>query len=676
MIYLKLSSDIKTIKGVGPARARLLGNLGIKTVEDALFFFPRDYLDLTPLNFKLCHEDKIGAYPCIVTGSAFSMKTRNGIVITKLPITDGHNNGYAVFFNQPYITRNFKIKDRVLFIGKMTKSFGEYQLSNPEWQKFDKNEAVKIDPIMPIYPLTKGITQKVMRKIIKNILEVISNVNEILPEEILLDYALLPKIEALKNIHFPENENMLKRAQARLAFEELLLFQLAMITDKCHLLGEKRKNIYKNFDLMPFLSSLPFKLTSGQKKVISDIIKDLKSNKNMNRLVQGDVGSGKTVVACVALYLAVLNGFQGAFMAPTEILADQHFSTLKNLLNPHGIKVEILKGGFTEKVRAKILSRLKSNDIDIIVGTHALLQQDVEFYKLGMIVTDEQHRFGVNQRKNLIEKGQYPDVLVMSATPIPRTLALVLYSDLDISTIDTLPKGRQKVDTYVVGKDMRKRIYDFMESEIKKGNLAYVICPAVEKNELNLTNVDEMTKYLRKNYPKLRIEALNGKMKPDDKEKIINQFYEKKIHVLVATTVVEVGVDVPYATLMIVEDAERFGLAQLHQIRGRVGRSSLKSYCILISDSSDNTARARLLFLMKCHDGFKISEKDLELRGPGEFLGIKQHGYNEFKLANFVKDIKLFEITKKLANNIISSNALSKPEYQSIKLLLNERLQI
>ncbi|MDD4570552.1 MAG: ATP-dependent DNA helicase RecG, partial [Tepidanaerobacteraceae bacterium] len=438
----------------------------------------------------------------------------------------------------------------------------------------------------------------------------------------------------------------------------------------------KRKNSYKNLDLKPFLSGIPFSPTSGQLKVLNDVINELKCKHVMNRLVQGDVGSGKTLIACAALYLNVKNGFQGVMMVPTEILADQHYHTLKHVFSLHNINVDILKGGFSEKERYNILLKLKNGDIDVLVGTHAIIQKDVEFRRLGMVITDEQHRFGVKQRENLVRKGQYPDVLVMSATPIPRTVAMVLYSDLDISIIDTLPAGRQKVETYVVRDSMRKRVYDFMVSEVNKGHLAYVVCPAVEENELDMVNVEQHKDRLKQEYPQLKIEMLHGKMKQEEKDRILKGFLSKKIQVIVATTVVEVGIDVPSATMMVIENAERFGLAQLHQLRGRVGRSSLKSYCVLISGSCQDIARERLLYLMKCHDGFKISQKDLELRGPGEFLGVKQHGFSEFKFASFVDNAEVLETTQRLAAEIIEKGCLSSPDYIQLKKLLDTKTTI
>lgn len=673
---MNMSSDITAIKGIGPAKAKLLTKLGIYSVKDVLLYIPRDYQDLSPLTFKQGREDQTGAFPCLVTGMAVSKRVRSGIYITKLPITDGQNKGYAVFFNQPYIQKSFYPNQRLLLIGKIKKNFGSYEISSPEWIKFKKGAPIELERICPIYPLSKGISQKFIRNTVKNALKISSGPEETLPYGILEQYNLLSLEEAVKNIHFPQSFRLLERARQRFIFEELLLFQLGTGLSRHYLKSEKRKNKYEMLDLKPFLSSLPFSPTSGQEKVLKDIIKDLQSEHIMNRLVQGDVGSGKTLVACAALYLAVKNGFQGVMMAPTEILADQHYHTLKGFLNPYNMNVDILKGGLPEKDRKNLLSKLKDGAIDVLVGTHAIIEEDVRFWRLGMVITDEQHRFGVKQRENLVSKGQYPDVLVMSATPIPRTVAMVLYSDMDISIIDTLPAGRQKVETYVVQDFMRKRVYDFMATEVKKGHLAYVVCPAVEENELDITNVEQHKALLKQQYPDLKIEMLHGKMKQEEKDKVLKQFLSQKIQVLVATTVVEVGVDIPSATLMIIENAERFGLAQLHQLRGRVGRSSLKSFCILISGSNQGTARERLNYLMNCHDGFKISQKDLELRGPGEFMGVKQHGFNEFKFASFVENTEILETTQKLAAQILDKKYLALPEYRNLKKLLDTKISI
>lgn len=662
------------MKGIGPAREKLLSKLGIETVKDALLFFPRDYIDLSPLNFSQGKENIPNAFPCMVVGFAKTKRVRRGLSITKLPITDGQNRGYAVFFNQPYISKTFYRGDKLLLYGKINKNFGQYEITSPKWIKFKKNKPIDINRITPVYSLTKGLSQKIMRNLMKDIIKAKPKMPEILPKTLLEKHKLVSIDNAIKNIHFPQNFDLLRRARYRFVFQELLIFQLVLKMSKIHLIGKNRKNKYSNFDISPFLKQLPFSLTTGQKKVITDIIKDLDSAQNMNRLVQGDVGSGKTVVAAIALYIAVKNGYQGAMMAPTEVLALQHYISLKNYLDTFKINVEILKGGMSQKDREKVLLGLKTGEIDIIVGTHALIQKDVNFKNLGMVITDEQHRFGVKQRESLIKKGYFPDVLVMSATPIPRTMALVAYADLDISTIDTLPSGRQKVKTYVVNRGMRKRVYDFMLNEAKKGHLTYVVCPAVEENAQEMMSVEELTTNLRQSYPELSIEMLHGKMNTEKKNKIINDFISKKIQVLVATTVIEVGVNVPIATLMIIENAERFGLAQLHQLRGRVGRSKLKSYCFLISDAKQGTARSRLLFMMKCYDGFMIAKEDLKLRGPGEFLGLKQHGFSDFKLANPIDHFKVLELAYTVSEKIINKNLLQNPEYFGLRNFLKDKV--
>jgi len=671
---LDLSADITNIKGIGPAKAKLLSRVGIYTIKDALFYFPRDYQDLFPLTLKQGKEDQTGAFPCVVIGTAENKKFANGLYITKVPIFDGQNKGYAVFFNQPYLQKSFYPRQRLLLIGKVKRNFGNFEVQCSEWIKMDKNKPIQLERIRPIYSLSKGVSQSLIRNTVRSALEFVSELKETLPDSILKKYGLLSIYDAIKNIHFPKSFELLEKARYRFIFEELLLFQLSAGLFRTFIKNQNRQNEYNILDIEPFLSHLPFSPTSGQINVINDIIKDLQSDYIMNRLVQGDVGSGKTLVACAALYLAAKNGFQGAMMAPTEILAEQHYRTLQEFLKTHGINVALLRGGMSKKEREACLLKLRNGEIDILVGTHAVIQKDVEFKRLGMVVTDEQHRFGVKQRESLVKKGQFPDVLVMSATPIPRTVAMVLYCDLDISIIDTLPAGRQKVETYVVQEHMRKRVYDFMVSEVKKGHLAYVVCPAVEENELDVISVEHHKEYLQREYPFLKIAMLHGKMKQDEKDQILQDFLSKKVQVLVATTVVEVGVDVPFATIMIVENAERFGLAQLHQLRGRVGRGSLKSYCILISGSNQGNARERLNFLMRCHDGFEISQKDLELRGPGEFLGEKQHGFIEFKFASFTKDVEILKITQQLADEILSKKLLMLPEYKNLKNLIELKI--
>lgn len=674
---MDLTKEVQYIKGVGPSRARMLRSLGVNTVLDLLYLLPRRYLDLTPQNFEqgLAGEE-VGAFPCVVLEKGQDVVTRSGMKIVKIPITDGKRKGFAVFFNQPYMKDAFKPGDRLVLVGKMKKNFGAYEIANPDWQRFEDINSSDYVKICPVYPLTKGLTQKILRKIIKNVFQEDLRVEEVLPLSLLEKYKLMPKLEALKNIHFPESWENLRRAQERLAFEELLVFQLAMMVTRRHIMGEKRKNKYEDFDITPFLKNLPFTLTKGQEKVVREIISDLKSERVMNRLIQGDVGSGKTVVAALALYLAAKNGYQGAFMVPTEILAVQHTATLKKYLEPLEVRVEVLKGDMPKAEKRKVIEGLESGEVDIIVGTHAIIQDDIKFKRLGLVITDEQHRFGVKQREALVKKGHSPDVIVMSATPIPRTLALTLYSDLDISIIDTMPAGRQKVDTYVVDDSMRDRVYRFVEAEIKKGHQAYVVCPAVEESELGIASVEEIGAELSKRFPHLTIGILHGKMKAEEKDAVMKDFIARRIDLLVATTVIEVGVDVPSATVMVVENAERFGLAQLHQLRGRVGRSSLKSYCIFITGSKDKIARARLNFMMKSNNGFEIAQKDLEIRGPGEFLGVRQHGLPEFKFVPLIKDIRILETTKSLAAEIIEKDLFSKAEYEGLRKAINERIKI
>lgn len=674
---LDLTKEVQYIKGVGPSRAKLLRSLGVNTVFDLLYLLPRRYLDLTPLNFEQgIAGEEVGAFPCVVTEKGYEVATRSGMKIVKIPVTDGKRKGFAVFFNQPYMKDAFKPGDKLILVGKIKKNFGEYEITNPEWQRFDEIESSDYTKICPVYPLTRGLTQKILRKIVKNVFQEDLKIEEVLPLSILKKYKLMPKLHALKNIHFPESWEELRRAQERLAFEELLVFQLAMMVTKRHIMGEKRKNKYVDFDITPFLKNLPFSLTKGQEKVVMDIISDLQSERVMNRLIQGDVGSGKTVVATIALYLAAKNGYQGAFMVPTEILAIQHATTLKRYLEPLGIRVEVLKGDMPKSEKKRVLEGLENGSVKIIVGTHAIIQDDIKFNRLGMVITDEQHRFGVRQRESLVKKGHYPDVIVMSATPIPRTLALTIYSDLDISIIDTMPEGRQKVETFVVDDSMRHKVYKFVEAEVKKGHQAYVVCPAVEESELGLASVDEIGRELAEKFPHLNIGVLHGKMKAEEKDNVMKDFCARRIDVLVATTVIEVGVDVPSATVMVVENAERFGLAQLHQLRGRVGRSNLKSYCIFITGSKDRNVRARLNFMMKSHNGFEIAQKDLEIRGPGEFLGVRQHGLPEFKFVPLIRDIRILETTKSLAAEIIDRDLLSTSEFAGIRKAIEEKLKI
>ena len=536
--------------------------------------------------------------------------------------------------------------------------------------EYEKN----INKNQPIYPLTQGITQKSLRSIIRQAIDITKNqLVEYLPSEIRETYHLAEYNYAISQIHYPDNDESLNEAKKRLVFDEFLLYQLALIN-----LKQERKVTNNNFiikdikEIEILISNLPYELTNAQKKVLKDIISDLKSNKVMNRLVQGDVGSGKTIIAALALLLISMNNYQGCLMAPTEVLAKQHYNSLKEIFDNYDIKIGLLVGSMTQKQKKEVYINLKEQKIDILIGTHAVIEDKVEFANLALVITDEQHRFGVKQREKLSNKGNTPHILVMSATPIPRTLALIVYGDLDISIIDEMPQNRQIIKTYAVDTSYRKRIYNFLQKEIKNGRQAYIICPMVdESEELDLESVVNYTEQLKQEIQSnIHVEYLHGKMKANEKNKRMVDFLENKINVLVSTTVVEVGVNVPNATVMIIENAERFGLAQLHQLRGRVGRGKYQSYCILISDSKNNKTNERLDVLCNSNNGFEISEYDLKSRGPGDFFGSRQHGSLEFRLADIFQNANLLLLANEAAKKILNdSNDLEK--YQDLKYKLD-----
>ena len=523
--------------------------------------------------------------------------------------------------------------------------------------------------IIPIYPLTFSLTQNTLRKIIENGLQKIQEqggLQETLPEYILNEYKLENVNEATKHIHFPNEFEDFKKARKRLVFEELLSTQLALLQLKNSNLTDKKGIQFKSeVHMSDVINTLPFNLTKAQLRVLQEIDENMESDKSMNRLLQGDVGSGKTIVAMVAAYKAVKSGYQAAILAPTAILATQHLNNFKNILDKFDIKCELLISGISKKKKEDILERLKNGEIDILIGTHAMIEENVEFKNLGLVVTDEQHRFGVKQRTKISEKGQNPDVLVMSATPIPRTLALILYGDLDISIIDELPPNRKKIETYAVRKNMEERVNNFIRKQITEGRQAYIVCPLVEENEdmEGLQSVIELAeKYQKETFSEYKVAYLHGKMKPKEKDEIMERFKNGEIQILIATTVIEVGVNVPNASIMVVENAERFGLAQLHQLRGRVGRGEYQSYCILKYEGNSETIRQRMKVMCDTNDGFIISEKDLELRGSGDFFGTEQHGLPEFKIANLFEDIAVLKKVQKLALKIMEDDPLLEKE--------------
>ncbi len=666
-----LNKEIKYVKGIGPKRANKLSKLGIFTVSDLLFYFPRQYEDRNNLRkiFELKDEEKVTIRA--IVSSIETSNVRKGLVITKVGVRDETGFARLVFFNQEYISSTLKKGDTVFVFGKVKKTSYGIEMSSCEVEQMSNNPKSTCG-IMPIYPLTYGLTNKELINIVKT---VFSNeqiyIKEYLPNKIIQKYKLCSIDFAVKNIHSPTNKESLKVALYRLVFEEFLMLQLGLflfkngVTEKSGVKFEKEQNLVK------ILNSLPFKLTNAQNRALNEIIDDMNCEKVMNRLVQGDVGSGKTVVALLALANCVLNGYQGALMAPTEILAEQHFISLNETLSPFGINVGLLVGSLTKKQKENVLQRVKENEIDILIGTHALIEDKVEFNNLGIVITDEQHRFGVRQRNKLSEKGYNPDILVMTATPIPRTLALILYGDLDISIIDELPPGRQPIETLAVYKDKREKAYNsLVRSEVQKGRQVYIVCPLVEESEAIEAKaaVDLVEELKSEFFSDLRLGLLHGKMKPSEKDETMKKFKNKELDILVSTTVIEVGVNVPNATLMIIENAERFGLAQLHQLRGRVGRGSHKSYCILIYSSKSEVCSQRMSIMEETTDGFKISEKDLEIRGPGEFFGIRQHGLPELKVANIFKHMKILKIAQQEARYIISEDPkLNNYENEKIK---------
>lgn len=668
-----LKKDIQFVKGIGPKKAYKLNKLGIFTLKDLLYYFPRQYEDRNNLKkiVELKNEDK-ATIKALIVGVTTS-NPRKGMTLTKVDVKD--ETGYAklVFFNQPYISNTFKNGDTVLVFGKVKKEFKNIEFRSCEIEHLS-NSPKNACKIMPIYPLTFGVTNKEIISIIKSVLlNKELTIKEYLPKDIIDKYKLCSIDYAIRNIHSPSNKESFKIALYRIIFEEFLILQLGLFMFKNGVTEVEGIKFEENEKLKDIINSLPFKLTKAQNRALNEIIEDMKSSKVMNRLVQGDVGSGKTVVALLSLANCVLNGYQGALMAPTEILAEQHYISLTETLRGFGMNVELLVGSLTKKQKERVLERVKNKEIDILIGTHALIEDKVEFGRLGLVITDEQHRFGVRQRGKLSDKGNNPDVLVMTATPIPRTLALILYGDLDISIIDELPPGRQPIDTIAVSKDKRDRAYNnLVRSEVEKGRQVYIVCPLVEESEsIEAKAAVELVDELKQEYfSDLRVGLLHGKMKASEKESIMKSFKNKDLDILVSTTVIEVGVNVPNATLMIIENAERFGLAQLHQLRGRVGRGKHKSYCILIYASKSEVCRQRMSIMEETNDGFKISEKDLEIRGPGEFFGTRQHGLPELRIANIFKHMKILKIAQQEARYIIGED-LKLQKFEN-KLLKNE----
>ena len=673
---MKLMDSIYELKGVGEKVGDKLAKLGIHTLKDMIEHYPREYEDRRKLtSIEECQLDEANNILAKVCSMPQLTKKGNKIIVS-FRVKDATGQLTITFFGQAYMKNNFKLGESYLFYGKVKHKYGYHEMESPEYQKVVDDKALKtVAKITPIYPTTAKLSQKVIRSLIETCLkEVLPSIEDHLPERIRNQYGLVDKKKALQGIHFPKDSEDFFNARKRLVFEELFMLQLSLYQLKADF-AKKLLGIAHEVtpELGAFMENLPFELTGAQKRVMREIVKDMKSPYAMNRLIQGDVGSGKTVIAAISLFLAVKDGFQGALMAPTEVLVVQHYEFISEVMKPFGIEVGLLTGSTTAKQKRELLKALKEGNVQIIVGTHALIEDNVEIPKLGLVITDEQHRFGVRQRLKLTEKGTIPDVMVMTATPIPRTLALILYGDMDISIIDELPPGRQPIKTNAVSSDYHPRIYRFIEKQIHEGRQCYIICPMVEENEKNseLRNVIDYTEYLKTQvFNEIPMAYLHGKMKPKEKNEIMAQFIRNETKILVSTTVIEVGVNVPNSTIILIENAERFGLAQLHQLRGRVGRGKHQSYCILVSDSKNKVTKKRLQIMEESTDGFVIAETDLKLRGPGEFFGTKQHGLPEMKIANLYTDAKVLKEVQTCVNRLLQMDpSLSFKEHQE---LLNE----
>ena len=671
-----LNKDVKYVKGVGPNRIQLLNKLKIYTLKDLITYYPRDYEDRSkPKNICDCEDGEEVLIEAIPTGKITEFR-KGKMVISKLLVRDQTGTCYITWYNQGYLRNRFFPTKLYRFFGKVSKKGTRLEMNSPV---FDEIEQTKnTGKIVPIYPLTYELKQSTLRRIIENgLAEVQGKLEETLPEYILKENNLLDINTCIERIHFPEDFSDYNKSRERLVFEELLTTQLALLKLKNNYEREKNGIAFsKDAKMSDVINVLPFKLTKAQLRVLEEIDNDMESGKSMNRLLQGDVGSGKTVVAMIAAYKAVKSGYQAAIMAPTAILASQHFESFGSILNQFGIKCELLISSISKKKKTEILEKLQNGEIDILIGTHAMLEENVSFKNLGLVVTDEQHRFGVKQRATIASKGKNPDTIAMSATPIPRTLALILYGDLDISIIDELPPNRKKIETYAVRKGMSERVNEFVRKQIDSGRQAYIVCPLVEENEeLGLNSVIELEeKYKNETFSNYKVAYLHGKMKAKEKEEIMEQFKNGEIQILIATTVIEVGVNVPNASIMVVENAERFGLAQLHQLRGRVGRGEYQSYCILKFEGNSETTRQRMKVMCDTNDGFIISEKDLELRGSGDFFGTEQHGIPEFKIANLFEDMGTLKKVQKIAMQImVDDPLLAKKENEKLNKIIKAK---
>lgn len=667
---ISLDTSIQYLTGVGPKRAALYQKLDIHTVRDLLYYFPRSYIDLTaPCDIAAMPLFEQCAVRARVVAKSSPQYIRRGMTLFRVKVADDSGSMVITFFNAKYTVEALKYDTEYIFYGRSGGTLTRREMASPSIYPADLPNA-----LIPVYPLTQGLSSKMVGANIAQALQLLGEeLDDPIPAFIRQEYHLCHLQFALRNIHLPTDRESAEIARRRLIFEELLMLALSLrsVRDDTY---TQTSYVCGKADLQPFFEQLPFTLTGAQQRAIDQVRQDLAKNTPMNRLVQGDVGSGKTMVAAAASYIAFQNHYMSALMAPTEILAQQHYHGLSKLLEPLGMRLGLLCGSMTAKEKRDIKERIALGMVDLVIGTHALISKDVDLPNLALVVTDEQHRFGVRQRASLSEKSNHPHTLVMSATPIPRTLALMIYGDLDVSSIDELPPNRQPVKTYVISSKIKERAYNFLKDHLDRGLQGYIVCPLVEAMETtpaNLQNAEEYAdKLARGPFQNYRVGVLHGKMRAKDREAIMQQFASGEIQLLVSTTVIEVGVDVPNAVIMMVENAERFGLSQLHQLRGRVGRGSVQSYCILISDTQNPDTKQRLQVLHQTNDGFKVSEYDLKARGPGDFLGKRQHGLPQLKIADLSSSMDTMEQVQQAAQRI-HEHPLSAGE----KALLQQRIQ-
>lgn len=671
--------SIETLKGIGEKTAKLFEKVGIRTIDDLLHYYPRGYDTYgEPKAIGELSEDETGTVEGFLKSGATGVHV-NGLSIVQATISDMTGKLRLVWYHMPYLKNTLRPDSHFIFRGRVIRKKNGLTMEQPQMFKPEAYEEL-LSSMRPVYAQTKGLGNKMITSAVEQALAFRTLERDYLPAGLRIANELAEYNFAIEHIHFPSNEEELKFARKRLVYDEFFFFLLAV-----RHLKEKRQNVQSPFHMekqdecRKLLADLPYRLTNAQLRTLEEVLKDLKSGSVMNRLIQGDVGSGKTIIAVLALLSACENGYQGALMVPTEVLARQHFESVTELFEKHGVdkKVILLTGSMTAKEKRIVYEKVASHEADIIIGTHALIQEKIVYDNLALVITDEQHRFGVTQREMFGNKGQMPHVLVMSATPIPRTLAIILYGDLDISVIDELPANRLPIKNCVVDKSYRPRAYRFIENEVKNGRQAYVICPMVEESEMiDAENVLDYTKILRQNLPGIRVEYLHGKMKGKEKNKIMEEFAAGEIQVLVSTTVIEVGVNVPNATVMMIENAERFGLAQLHQLRGRVGRGDKQSYCIMVNASGNKEKNRRLDVLNKSNDGFYIASEDLKLRGPGDIFGIRQSGDLEFQLADIYTDAVTLKKVSEDVNRLLEQDEnLEQEENQELKKRLDRFLE-